>query len=432
MKVAKEFLSEAHGGLLDDLKSVGREHYIHEFEGKPAGSILRINGVEFVYYGSLDILGVGQELRVRDMLINNFDKLGYGSPSTRSLVGSSMHSQIETFAAGFKGYTKDAAMLFNTGFTASEAIVEFLVRSPVAFGKRIRAKNRFKTLILHDKVAHASLQGPIAAYKMSLGEQGAELVKSFRHNDYEQLESLLEENKGFDGLILIVCDALYSMDGDWADSAKLTQLAEKYGALVILDGAHSDGVYGMGGSGILSMQGVTDRSRIIEVLTLSKAYASIGGIVCGLPKSTCELIKRSHHRCMFTVAKPTFLVATDMDVMNLVRSEWGDEKRNKVRTVSDFLRMKLREAGFNILKSNSHIIPIVVGPDEQVYKIQRYLFDERRILISAIPQGVVSVGQALLRCSITAHHTMDEVDILVESLKAARDNRRYKFSSPQD
>lgn len=419
MRVTKEFLSDGHRELLEKLENCGKSHHIFVSEGNSLGPMAKIDNKTVLNFGSLNILGIGLNQGIINSGCKNLKRYGYGYASTHSLTESLPHKELEKKIADFKGC--ESVLLFNTGYTASEATVELLTRPASALGVSVPRNFRYRTMIFYDQFTHASMHGAIDVYKRSLGNNGAKYVHSFEHLNYAQLEEMLKVNtKDFSGLILIVGDALYSMNGTFADTKKLVELAKKYNAIVVLDGAHSDGVYGPRGRGVPAMQGVAgeDYDYIIEIGTLSKAPSSIGGYVT-LPKATCEVMKRAHPRHMFTVGRPAFIEATDIDVFDFILSQAGENRRKNVHQVSEYMRVQLKKIRINTLNSQSHIIPVVVGEEKQCYLLQRYLFEKEGIFTNAIPQGVVSKGNALLRNSIGALHTEEHIDRFLKALQNA-------------
>lgn len=414
---AKEYIGRAHADLLQKLALAGKNHHIGVCDGSVNQAEIFVDGKMVLGFGSLNILGLAEEEIFLQALIEGIRKYGAGCPSTVSLLQTKTHLDLEEKLREFK---RDPVSLLNTGFIASESAVEILRGNTVALGVPVSKEYRQKAMILYDEFSHNSLQGPIKSHDGPI----------FKHDhlDYQQLEGLLEEHaKDFQGRILIVGDALYSMNGTFADTKELIRLAKKYNAIVILDGAHSDGVYGAQGRGVLEMQGVPleDYSYVVQVGVLSKASSSIGGYIT-LPEPTCKLMKIANRRKMFTVGRPTFMEAADIIMVDLIMGQIGDERRKHVAQLSGLLRDDLAMCGFDTLNSKSHIVPVVVGSEADCYRLKAHLFNNDSLFVNSIPQGVVSKGSALLRISICAFHTPEHIERLVAALVRARD-KGFKF-----
>lgn len=416
MKV-KDFIGDAHADLLQRLSLAGKSHHIGVCDGPVNQAEIFVDGKMALSFGSLNILGFAGEEIVLQELIKNVHKYGAGCPSTFSLLQTKTHIDLEEKLREFK---REPVFILNTGFIASESAVEIFCENTVALGVPVAREYRQKAMIFYDEFSHNSLQGPIKSHD----------GPTFKHDhlDYQQLEDLMEKHaKDFQGRILIVGDALYSMNGTFADGSALIRLAKKYNAIVILDGAHSDGVYGAQGRGVLEMQGVPleDYSYVVQTGVLSKAVSSIGGYIT-LPRATGELMKIANRRIMFTVGRPTCLEATDIFVVDLVMGQIGDKRRRHVAQLSGLLRSELVRYEFDTLNSESHIVPVIVGDEKDCYALKAHLFENDSLFVNAIPRGVVSKGNALLRISVCAFHTREHIERLVAALVRARDNG-FKF-----
>jgi 7-keto-8-aminopelargonate synthetase-like enzyme len=212
------------------------------------------------------------------------------------------------------------------------------------------------------------------------------------------------------------------MYGDKADILKLYELAKKYGALIYLDNAHSDWVYGEQGCGYLHMEDtiLLDKKIFIQTGTLSKAVSGLGGFIT-LPEALCELARFSQWSYIFSVGLPTFLVATMIDIIGIIRGPEGDRRRKLLHQNSAELLKLLKESGFDTQDSCSHIIPVVIGKGPKCLQVQEYLLTKHHILPGAVRFPAVKRNKAILRLPVSSDHSSEDADNLVRSLEDARD-----------
>lgn len=370
---------------------------------------------------SLDYLGLGQESSVVDTGKRNLECFGTGFASSRTVMESTPHIALERALADFKQGA--GCLLVNTGYLGNVVLMHLLLDDIVVVGGyRLR---RRKSVVFMDELAHASFHDALLGLSRKLSTLD---VKKYDHLNYSMLSDMLETYGDPDILKVIVTDSLFSMSGDFADMRTLVDLAKKHDAILISDNAHSDGVYGLEGRGVLDDPGVfnsEDFKHIIQTGTLSKSFCAVGGHIAFPVESIVELAKFSQWGFIFSVAIPTFLAATCIHTLDLIRGDVGESKRKHLRSLSGNLLHRLREGGFDTLQSSSHIIPIVIGATNKCLEVQSYLVREWSMWLGAIRWPAVSKDGALLRCALNANHTEEDINNLVVALKAARD--RFHF-----
>ncbi|MDD5083947.1 MAG: aminotransferase class I/II-fold pyridoxal phosphate-dependent enzyme [Candidatus Moranbacteria bacterium] len=376
------------------------------------------NTMPVTSYMSLDYLGMGQEPAVIENCIRNIRSLGTGFASSRTVMESSQHQALENALADFK--RMKSCLLVNTGYLANVILPQLIFDDVIVTGGYKLRRPRKKTVVCMDRLTHASLLSTLATMK---GKRVVDNVKKYDHLDYDSLQSMLDEYKSDDVQKFIFTDSLFSMGGDFANVRLLLDFAKHYDAILVIDNAHADGVYGAEGRGYLEAQGITsqdDLKYIIQTGTLSKAICALGGHITFPSSSPVDLAKFSQWEFIFSVAIPTFLAATCVHSIRLIRGDMGDKKREQLHILSAILRSRLQERGFNILRSTSHIIPIVIGTADTCLAVHDYLLREHRIWIGPIRWPAVSENGALLRCAVTANHSEENIGELIEALEKAR------------
>lgn len=387
--------------------------------GKSQGPEVMVKGRDglVINCNSLDYLNLGNSIATIQSA-GLTEKWGTGFGISRAVAEHEIYLQFEEEMAEFKQVIYPRGMkLFNTGYLACYNSILLLAGSVSAAGVRMDKKPPSSCFFM-DIHAHASLQDAIRGNGFH--------CKTTPHLNYDELERKLSRAEP-EILKFIVEDALFSMNGSFVDCKKLLELAKKYKALVILDGAHSDGVYGENGRGLLSHCGITnpdDLEYFVEIGTLSKAFAGIGGYAA-LPTGLCDLAKVENFHYIFSVALPPDVIERALFTRRIIAGGVGQERRDVLRKKTAEFRDKVRSLGFNAMNSESQIVPIVVGDDKKCQEARDYLLFECGILVGAIRKPAVSSKDALLRFSLTAGHEDCHYETIIYSLQKARD--KFKF-----
>jgi 8-amino-7-oxononanoate synthase len=302
---------------------------------------------------------------------------------------SQRQRQLEERLAEFEG--TEAALLFPSGFAANLGTVAALVGQG--------------DTVFTDRKNHASLLDGCRLCRAD--------VRVYPHNDWHALESLLARRGG--PRRLIVTDSLFSMDGDLAPLAELADLAERHGAMLMIDEAHATGVFGSRGRGVAEQLGLDARIPV-RVGTLSKALGSIGGFVAGSRRLVEWLVNRARPY-VFSTAPPAAICAAGIAALDIVRDE--PQRRGELLGNAQALRAALAEQGWNVGRSASQIVPVVVGEPDRAVALSAWLLD-CGLLVPAIRPPTVPEGEACLRISLSYAHTAEMIAMLVESLRANR------------
>ncbi|EKE15797.1 MAG: hypothetical protein ACD_11C00105G0022 [uncultured bacterium] len=407
----EDFAKECRkGGVFNDLPVI---------TGKSQGPEVMVKGCNapVINCNSLDYLNLGNSVATTQSS-GLVEKWGTGFGISRAVADHEIYIQFEKEMAEFKNSVYPRGMkLFNTGYLACYNAILLLAGRVSAAGFPMD-KNPPASCFFMDVHAHASLQDAIRGNGFH--------CKTTSHLNYDELERKLSKAEP-ETLKFIVEDALFSMNGSFVDCKKLLELAKKYGAIVILDGAHSDGVYGRNGRGLLDHQGIVEQEDLeyfVEIGTLSKAFACIGGYAA-LPVGFCDLAKVGNFHYIFSVALPPDIVERALLTKRIIAGGIGDERRKILHKKTSEFRNEVRKLEFNAMNSESQIVPIVVGDDKKCQEARDYLLFECGILVGAIRKPAVSSKNALLRFSLTAGHEDYHYEKIIESLKKARDKFRF-------
>lgn len=356
-----------------------------------AGRVL-LGSQELINFSSNDYLGLAGDLRIAEAAARAAGRYGWGSGASRIVTGTSVvHNELENAIAKFRG--SDAALAFGSGYQANLGVISALAGSG--------------DTVFSDAMNHASI---IAACRLS----GAD-VKVFKHLGYEELERQLSSAPA-KGKRLIVCDTLFSVEGDTIDVARLLKLAERFEALLVLDDAHANGVLGKRGRGIAELQNVSARLDVVTG-SFSKAFGSFGGFVT-CSREVREFLINTSRPFIFTTAMPITLAAANIEATRIINAE-GEALRQKLAGLVRTLRTKLSAAGFEP-KGEHHIVPIVIGEETKALQFSEIL-EHQGMLVHPLRFPTVPKGKAILRISVSAAHTDDDIYRLVNAFKAARD-----------
>ncbi|HZU29679.1 MAG TPA: glycine C-acetyltransferase [Candidatus Angelobacter sp.] len=353
-----------------------------------------VDGKRVINLASNNYLGLTTHPKLREAAIAAIHKYGVGSGAVRTVSGTmQIHMELEQKIARFKN--TEACVVFQSGFTANAGTVSSIL-----------GKDDF---IISDELNHASI---IDGARLSKAK-----IKVFRHKDTAHAEELLKEVANEPGHKLIITDGVFSMDGDIGPLPALCDLAEKYGAIMMIDDAHSSGVLGRNGRGTVDHFKVHGRVDV-QVGTLSKAIGALGGYVCG----SKELIDFLYHRArpfLFSTSHPPSVAATCIAAFDVLEQE--PELMDKLWANTRFFKKELGLLGFNIggintPASETPITPIIIGDGKLTMDFSRELFSEG-VFTPGIAFPTVAEGKARLRTIMTATHTQDQLSKALEVLK---------------
>lgn len=370
----------AQGNLrsLCTLRSVGT--YIYEGER------------EYYNLSSNDYLGLAEPaLQNRFLLEADVDRFLLGNPASRLMTGNSpAYEALETAVADLLG--TERALVLGSGFAVNTGVLP--------------AVTERGDLVLADKLVHASLIDGLR-----LCGAGVEW-RRFRHNDMEQLEAMLEAQRGRGGRIIVVTESLFSMDGDFAPLAELAELQHRYGFLLYLDEAHAFGVYGPAddgprcGAGLLAAYNAGRPEHLLRadyhVVTFGKALASQGAAV-GCSAETRELLVNRMRPLIFSTALPDISLEWTRFLLGLM-PEFAP-RRERIRELIALVNTVLEPA----VPYGSQIVPIRAGSNERALAMAGALKEEG-FWVTAIRHPTVPEGEARLRVSLCAGHTPYKIE----------------------
>ena len=347
----------------------------------PQGVSVILEGRPLLNFCSNDYLGLANHPRVVEALRRGASEFGVGSGASHLVCGHSLpHEQLEEALAAFTH--RERALLFSTGYMANLGVIDALV-------------GRGGT-IFEDRLNHASL---LDGARLS----GAKL-KRYPHGSVPSLSS----GEGH----LIVSDGVFSMDGDTADVLGLSAVALKAGALLMIDDAHVLGVLGDTGGGLLESLALGQEEVPILMGTLGKAFGTFGAFVAGQKDLIDYLLQRAR-TAIYTTALPPALAVATMASLTLIQEEgW---RREHLRGLIERLRQGATDLSLPLMASGSPIQPFLCGSPLAATLLADQLLD-RGFLVSAIRPPTVPRGTARLRVTLTAGHTHDQVDALLDAL----------------
>lgn len=359
-------------------------------DGPQAGRV-RIDGRELLSFCSNDYLGLANDPRVVEALKRGADRFGVGAGASHLVNGHrTAHEALEEELADFIG--AERALTFSTGYMANLALAQ-------VFAGR-------GDLVLEDKLNHASL---IDAGLLTRAD-----FRRYGHADAGHARRLVEARSG--GRVLLMTDAVFSMDGDIAPVRDLLSVADRFGALTAFDDAHGLGVLGPGGRGTLAQCGATPRGRVLMMGTLGKALGTFGAFVAGDAVLVDSLVQGAR-TYIYTTATPPALAEATRRALDLVQQEqW---RRDKLAVLIRRFRSGAVQLGLRLAPSETPIQPLLVGESAHALRMSDALRDHG-CLVVAIRPPTVPVGSARLRVTLSACHAEEDVDRLLDALAAAR------------
>ena len=320
---------------------------------------------------------------------------GTGSGGARLTTGNKTpHDELENELAKFKG--EEAAIIFNTGYMANVGTISALC------GK--------SDIIFSDALNHASI---IDGIRLSCAT-----CVVYKHNDMTDLECAIQEN-ATNQKMLIVTDAVFSMDGDLANLPELLRIAHTYNCLLMIDEAHATGVIGRTGRGLAEHYGCEHAD--VTVGTLSKAIACEGGFVAG-KKQLIEFLKNKSRSFIFTTAMSPAMAAGALRNLRFLESH--PERVQQLQENVKFFCEALQREGLNVPQSPSAIIPVIIGDEAAALNASAKLL-ERGYVIPAIRYPTVAKGQARLRASLMATHTHEELERAAKAIAQVIKSTNY-------
>lgn len=370
----------------EEIKEAGHYPYFRPI-ASDQDTIVKIHGKDVLMFGSNSYMGLTNHPHIKEAAKKAIDKYGSGCAGSRFLNGTlDIHIELEEKLAKF--LHKESALIFSTGFQTNLGVVASLT------GRH--------DYILIDELDHASIY---EGTRLSFSK-----VIKYKHNDMASLEKALAPLPA-DAIKLIVVDGVFSMEGDIVKLPEIVALADKYGAVIAVDDAHSLGVLGSQGRGTADHFGLNDEVDMI-VGTFSKSLASLGGFVAG-DTNVIEYLKHNARSLIFSASATPASIASASAALDIIVNEpW------RIETLWDntnYAISCLRQLGFEIGKTETPIIPIYVRDDYKTFRMTQRLLEEQ-VFVNPVVSPAVKSDSSLIRFSLMATHTKQQIEFAMEKM----------------
>ena len=375
------------GAELQALREQGSALDIRILGGAQAATAT-IDGRSVVNLSSNNYLGLTTHPRLKQRALEAIERYGVGTGSVRPIAGTmDLHEELEQRLAAFK--QTEAVVVFQSGFTANAGTVSSVLGRD--------------DVVVSDELNHASI---IDGCRLSRAT-----IKVFPHKDVGAARKILRELPASQRKLLIT-DGVFSMDGDLGPVAALCEVAEEYGAIMMVDDAHASGVFGRNGRGTVDHFGMHGRVHI-QVGTLSKAIGTLGGYVAG-SRTLIDFLRQRARPFIFSTSPPPAVVAASIAAVDVLMEE--PEIIERLWENTRFFKAGLHAIGFNTGASDSPITPVIVGESAAALHFSARLFEEG-VFAQGMAFPIVPRGKARLRTIVTAAHTTDELQYALDTLK---------------
>jgi 8-amino-7-oxononanoate synthase len=369
-----------------------REHgiypYFRPIEEYRGGRVVA-EGRELIMAGSNNYLGLSLDPRVREAAQAAIDGYGASCSGSRFMNGTlNIHEELEERLASFVG--KESALCFTTGYQTNLGAISALVG---------RGEH-----VITDKLNHASIMDGIF---LTQGMNHRVGVHRYKHNNMEQLEEVLAGIPS-DEPKLIVTDGVFSMEGDIAKLPALRELADRYGARIYLDEAHSIGVVGETGRGSLEHYHDTDLAELV-MCTFSKSFGSIGGFVAGAHE-VIDYIQHFARSLIFSASMPPANVAAVMKSLEIIEEE--PERVTRLQEIAEKMIDGFSRIGYDVGTSETAVVPLIIGNNEKTFALWQYFY-EKGVYVNPVISPAVPPNRSLIRTSYMAIHEDEDLDTIL-------------------
>lgn len=346
-----------------------------------------MSGHKVLMFGSNSYLGLTNHPKVIEAAVEAIRKYGTGCAGSRFLNGTlDLHLALEKELAEFVG--KEEAIIYSTGFQVNLGVVSC-----------VTGRNDY---ILCDELDHASI---VEGRRLSFST-----AAKFKHNDMEDLERELQKCNP-ESIKLIVVDGVFSMEGDMANLPEIVRLKKKYNASIMVDEAHGLGVLGRQGRGTCDHFGVTDDVDLI-MGTFSKSLAAIGGFIAS-DASVINYLRHNSRSYIFSASNTPAATAAARAALHIMKTE--PERIQHLWDVTNYALTSFRQLGFEIGNTSTPIIPLYVRDMDKTFQVTTMLFEEG-VFVNPVVPPACSPNDTLIRFSLMATHTKEQVDIAIEKL----------------
>ncbi len=380
--MAKKWVREFYASKLRELYERGEYWEIKRLMS-PAGPRAIVEGREVIVLSSNNYLNLANDPRLKQAAIEAMEKYGWGPGAVWAIAGyHEILAELEKKIAEFK--RTEAGLFFATGFAANQGTIPALVEQG--------------DLILSDQLNHGSI---IDGIRLSRADK---II--YNHCDVADLEDKLRKNRDKYRNAWIITDAVFSMDGDIAPLDQIVKLAEEFNAMVYVDDAHGEGVLGEG-HGTPAHFGVEDKVDI-HMGTFSKALGSSGGMI-GSDREIIEYIRNRARSWLLSTGPPVPVIAANIKAIEIVMSPEGKERIRRLHENANYFRKELQSMGFNTGKSQTPIIPVIIGDTKKTRELAKALFEEG-VFVVPIVYPMVPRGTERIRNQVNAAHTKDDLN----------------------
>ena len=349
----------------------------------------RFDGRDVINLASNNYLGLAADPRMKEAAAQAAATYGAGSGAVRTIAGTmSLHIELERRFAAFKG--AEAAIMFQSGFAANSGTVAAILTK--------------EDVIVSDQLNHASI---IDGARLSRAE-----IKVFPHKDAAAADKLLSETATAGRHQLLITDGVFSMDGDIAPLPDLVEVAEKRGAIMMIDDAHASGVLGTNGRGTVDHFGLHGRVDI-QVGTLSKAIGVLGGFIAG-PQHLIDWLVNRGRPFLFSTSAPPAVAAACIKALDILEQEPERVERLWART--RFFKEGLQRLGFDTGASETPITPVIAGEEAKAIELSSMLWNEG-VFTPAIVFPTVAKGSSRVRTIVTSNHSEEDLQEALDAFE---------------
>lgn len=370
-----------------EAKAAGVYPYFRAISSEQDPEVI-IDGKKVLMFGSNCYSGLVNDPRIKEAAIEAIRKYGTGCAGSPFLNGTlDLHKKLEQRLAEYIG--KEDVMIYSTGFGVNHGVVSCVT------GR--------EDYILWDEQDHASI---IEGRRLSFSQQ-----LKYKHNDMASLEKQLQRCEP-DKVKLIVTDGVFSMEGDVANIPEIVRLAKKYDASVMVDEAHSIGVFGEGGRGTVNHFGLTKDVDLI-MGTFSKSFASLGGFIA-TDKEVTNFLRHHSRSYIFTASITPASTAAALKAIDIMIAE--PERQQHLWDLTNYALEGFRSMGFEIGNTSTPIIPLFIRDDFKTFAITHDLLEEG-VFVNPVVSPAVAPQDTLIRFSLMATHTKEQVTTGLEKIQ---------------
>jgi 8-amino-7-oxononanoate synthase len=362
------------------LKEAGLYRSLRRVDGAQ-DSLLLLDGRVVINFSSNNYLGIANHPALAAAAKEAIDRYGCGSGASRLISGNmALHEALEAKLAEFKD--TEAALVFNSGFQANSGLLATLAGEG--------------DVIFSDALNHASI---IDGCRLSRAR-----AQVYRHCDVGHLHALLKDAPE-GARKLIVSETIFSMDGDEAPLLEIVEVAEEFGATVMVDEAHATGIFGANGAGVVAKLGLSERVPV-QMGTLGKALGGFGAYIAG-SRGLRDLLINRCRSFIFTTSLPPAVMATALAAIDLVKAE--PERREALWANCRTMKQGLANLGCRLGPSQSPILPLIIGDAAQCMILSERLL-QQGVFAQGIRPPTVPPGTARLRITLMATHTREQIE----------------------